>query len=125
MMFFILLVIFAIILIAILFTNLSKDDKNKPDPLINFHPHCIRCGYPLLHEETTCPKCGIQIQISPEELAKQQRIYLANNNAFGKVANAMQSTSNGLEKAGSGMTHVGCMLTIFITIPILIILYFI
>lgn len=125
MMFFILLVIFAIILIAILFTDLSKDDKNKPDPLINFHPHCIRCGYPLLHNETTCPKCGIQIQISPEELGKQQRIYLANNNAWGKAANNLQSASNSLDKAGSNMSHIGCLLTIFITIPILIILYFI
>lgn len=124
-MFFILLVILAVALIAILFANLSKDDKNKPDPLIGFHPHCIRCGYPLLHNETTCPKCGIQVQISPEELGKQQRIYLANNNAWGKAASGLQSASDSLNKTGSNMSHVGCMLTIFITIPILIILYFI
>ena len=103
----------------------KEREERLKNELASFHPHCIRCGYPLLHNETTCPKCGIQIQISPEELGKQQRIYLANNNAWGKTANGLQSASNSLNKTGSDMSRIGCMLTIFITIPILIILYFI
>lgn len=104
-----------------------KESKEKKQvySLANFHPHCLNCGYELLNNESKCPNCGIDIQISKEELEKQQRIYLANNNGFGKAANVLQSTSNNLTKTGKNMSHAGCLMTIFITIPILIILYFI
>ena len=103
----------------------ESKEKKQVDTKANLNQRCLNVGYELLNNESKCPNCGIDIQISKEELEKQQRIYLANNNGFGKAANVLQSTSNNLTKTGKNMSHAGCLMTIFITIPILIILYFI
>lgn len=86
-----------------------------------FKPHCIKCGYTLLHDEKICPKCGSPIQLSPEEIWRQQMEYICDNNPFTKIGNSTSSVGNGLENSGSNLNKTGNTLIGGITIPIIII----
>ena len=99
--------------------------KKRPtianNPLRGFHPSCVKCGYPLLHNEEECPQCGIKIQISQEELARQQRMYMLHNNKAYKISQGLNSFGNGAQKVGNTASSIGNMLTLIITVPIVII----
>ncbi|AKP66793.1 hypothetical protein [Companilactobacillus ginsenosidimutans] len=97
--------------------------QKRDQALQGFHPHCIRCGYPLLHEESTCPQCGITIQISPEELNKQQNNYILQNNGWFKASQGFSTAGDNLTRAGRNISKAGNTMTLWITIPILIIVF--
>ncbi|MBA1433803.1 hypothetical protein [Bombilactobacillus bombi] len=88
--------------------------------LQNFRPHCLRCGYPLLYNEQYCPQCGILIQLSPEEINRQQQQYLLENSKLYKFGIGAQSFSNRMQKVGNRMSKFGTTMTLWVTLPIVI-----
>lgn len=89
--------------------------------LKDFHPHCMNCGYTLLHQETTCPRCGVPVQIPPEELSKQQNQFVLKQNGWFQASQKIANAGNKIDKVGRSAGSFGKTMTIWVTIPILII----
>lgn len=84
--------------------------------------HCPKCGL-LLSGERFCPSCGRVVSYPGEDqqAIKQQ---VLNQSKWTKASKGSSSVANVTGKAGSGLSHFGCTMTLLVTIPIILILLF-
>lgn len=68
--------------------------------------YCPKCGYKLQNLESKCPKCLVNLSYNTEMTTTEK----------------LQKTGEMLETTGKTLSSCGCLLTLLVTIPILIIL---
>lgn len=85
---------------------------------------CFNCKENIIitYRTEDCPKCGMHF--NPDVIHKIFHDYetrLLNNKAY-QMGERLESFGNATQKAGKGMSQIGCGMTLLITIPVLIIL---
>lgn len=86
---------------------------------------CNNCGRNIVigWHTTQCPKCGIALESGEVQGLLSQYQDNLNNSKIYQAGVKMEKTGESMKEIGNGLSSCGCFLTIFVTIPILIILF--
>ena len=84
---------------------------------------CHGCGETVTVADNYCPLCGVEDPLVPFTEARKRRSARSGASPH-SAAEKRQASVEALKAKGDAMSAVGCILTLLVTVPILIIIIF-